>query len=226
MADARDTLEKIEEISKVTATKGTKSPAETETVERLAPNKDHFDALMQRDATQVSQQDSAKVTLMDEIRDLHRKAVNVSKASPDTIVKQAKDTIAQIDEVKDKLSTPNLELPGSVQGLLQNKLTHINESLKIALNRTGSEFAPAAVANAQPKNPIEKFLSYLTHSQWQLQKVSEDINQMALNKTELSPGSVLAIQMKMGYVSQEVEFFTAILNNCLQSIKTVMNVQV
>ena len=53
MADARDNFDKIEEVSKVTRTSGT-SPAEE--VERVAPNKEHFDSLMHQDIAQMPEQ--------------------------------------------------------------------------------------------------------------------------------------------------------------------------
>jgi hypothetical protein len=37
---------------------------------------------------------------------------------------------------------------------------------------------------------------------------------------------MLRIQLKVGYITQEVEFFTAVLNKALESTKTIMNVQV
>jgi hypothetical protein len=223
MAEDKDKLSKIEEISKVSGSKGVK-PVE-EVVERIAPDKAQFDNLMQQDIAQMPQQ-AGKNSLMDEVRDLHRKVQDFSKASPDTIFKQTNDVIAQIEDVKTKLATPNLEFKGSVSTLLQNKLSHIDESLKVALNRTGSEYANAKVPETASKNPVERFLDFLTHGQHQLQKVAEDVRQMHLNKTELSPANMMAIQLKVGYVQQEIEFFTALLNKALESTKTIMNVQV
>jgi hypothetical protein len=49
---------------------------------------------------------------------------------------------------------------------------------------------------------------------------------MHLNGKEISPANMLRIQMKVGYIQQEVEFFTAVLNQALQATKTVFNVQV
>jgi hypothetical protein len=49
---------------------------------------------------------------------------------------------------------------------------------------------------------------------------------MALQKDQISPASMLAIQIKVGFISQELDFFTGILNKALESTKTIMNVQV
>lgn len=222
MSDARDNLEKIEEISKVSK-KG--KAEETEFVERVQPDKEQFDTLMRQDVVHNPQQEVSRTNFMDQVRDLQKKVEGVSKATPDTLVKQAQDVIAQIEDVKTKLATPGVELQPSVQNLLKNKLSHIDENLRIALNRTGSEYiAPSAPATSS--NPIERFLGFLTHGQFQLQKIAEEVNYMHLNKVEMSPASMLAIQIKVGYVTQEIEFFTAILNKALESTKTIMNVQV
>ncbi len=225
MADARDSLDKIEEVSKVSKSGG-KGPVEgAEFVERVQPDKEQFDALMRQDITHNPQQEVSRTSFMEHVRELNRKVEGVSKASPDTLIKQTHEAIAQIEEVKTKLSQPGVEIRGSVEQLLNNKLTHIDENLKIALNRTGSEYiTPAAPATST--NPIERFLGFLTHGQYQLQKIAQDVNSMHLNKTEISPANMLAIQIKVGYVTQEIEFFTALLNKALESTKTIMNVQV
>lgn len=223
---ARDHIEKIEEVSKVSSTKGAE-PAD-QIVERVGPNKEHFDSLMNKDVA-IAAPDEAikKQSFIDHIRDLDKKVNDVSQASPDTIMQKSQQAIAQIEEVKQKLAQPNVELKGSVQNLLHNKLSHIDESLKVALNRAGSEYAaPVAATSSARQNPVERFLGFLTHGQYQLQKLSDDVNKMHLNKTEISPANMLAIQIKVGYVQQEMEFFTAVLNKALESTKTIMNVQV
>lgn len=227
MADARDPFDKIEEVSKVTRNKSVGTPGE-EVVERVAPNKESFDNLMKQDITHSPQDEAQKTSFIDQVRDLQKKVSEIQTASPDTLVQKAQTVIAQIEEVKGKLAQPNVEIKGSVQTLLQNKLSHIDESLKVALNRAGTEYsAPVtATSGTTSTNPIERFLGFLTHGQFQLQKLSEEINQMHLSKTEITPANMLAIQIKVGYVQQEIEFFTALLNKALESTKTIMNVQV
>lgn len=224
MADARDKIQAVEEISEATKTKGA-NPVE-EVVERVPPNKEHFTTLMQPDSLPVAGQEAAKTSFMDEIRNLQKKVDSISEASPDTVLRKTHEVIAQIEEVKGKLSQAGTEVNGSVGSLLTNKLSHVDESLKVALNRAGTEYQAAPVAAAGSQNPIERFLGFLTHGQSQLQNLAKEVNQMHLNKTEITPANMLAIQIKVGYVQQEIEFFTAILNKALESTKTIMNVQV
>lgn len=228
--------EKIEAIKKVTK----KAKAENQygldqsSMERMPPNKDKFDTLVTKTekvdkidplATENRRVDTKKTSLVDEVRNLDRKVNDVHNITPDKLVVQAQDVVAKIDEIKGKLSSPNLELKSSVQNLLRNKLSHIDENLKIALQKAGVEYqAPQKVAT--PTNPIERFLGFLTDGQHQLNTLANDVNLMHLNRKEITPASMLAVQIKVGFIQQELEFFAALLNKALESTKTIMNVQV
>src|ERR1700733_1947698 len=123
-------LDKIERVSKV----GNKLKVGTLPQE---PGRDYFDALVRQGkvSTEVvaDMHTVAKVSsLFDEVRDLGKKADHVTRSSPNELATQAEDVVAQIDLLKNKLETPNLEIKGSVQTVLRDKLTHIDENLKIA----------------------------------------------------------------------------------------------
>lgn len=230
MANSEDKVTKIEEISE-SLEKQKVDRELVEPTERAAPNKEQFDALMnlekQRAPAVVRTGSGERASLMDHVRDIHHKVESVSRASPQEVVAQAQDVIKQIESVKTQLATPHLEIKGSVQSLLKNKLTHIDESLKIAMNRAGMEYIPQEFdQKSNLVSPIERFIGFLTHGQYQLQKLANDVEMMHLTGTEISPASMLAIQIKVGYVQQEVEFFANMLNKALESTKTIMNVQI
>lgn len=200
------------------------------------PNKDYFESLMRQ--RRVTVEDNAGIatqqkteakntehTLFDEVRELNKKADHATRSSPNELAAQAEDVIAQIDILKDKLETPNLEIKGSVQTLLRNKLNHIDENLKIALDKAGLDYVPPEKPTSLAK-PIERFLGMLTHSQSQLETLAEDVRTMSVMDKELSPASMLLIQIKVSYIQQEIELFTSMLNKALESTKTIMNVQV
>lgn len=231
-------LEKIEEIKKVS--KNAKAAAnqaiDDSATERMPPNKDKFDLLVNEtqkiekvekvELTENRKINTNKTSLMDEVRNLDKRVNEVHKTtSPDALIAQAHEVVAKIDEIKGKLKAPDLELKGSVQNLLRNKLSHIDENLKIALQKAGVEYqAPESVT--APKNPIERFLGFLTDGQHQLNTLANDVNLMHLNRKEITPAAMLAVQIKVGFVQQELEFFAALLNKALESTKTIMNVQV
>lgn len=228
--------EKIEEIKKIEKNaKAAENSPEIETgAERMPPNKEKFDSLVNKvDIVDKAEAlppenrrvDTKRVSLMDEVRSLDRSVSEVHKITPDKLVAQAQDLVAKMEEVKGKLNTPDLEIKGSVQNLLRNKLSHIDENLKIALQKAGVEYKAPQKVEA-PKNPIDRFLGFLTDGQHQLNTLANDVNLMHLNKKEIAPASMLAIQIKVGFIQQELEFFAALLNKTLESTKTIMNVQV
>lgn len=227
-------IEKIEEVKKVAKkAKAAEIPHDLNeaAMERMPPNKDKFDTLVTKvEKTEPAvlenrRVDTQKTSLMDEVRSLDRKVNNVHNITPDKLVAQAQDVVAKIDEIKGKLSSPDLELKGSVQNLLRNKLSHIDENLKIALQKAGVEYQQPQKVQA-PTNPIDRFLGFLTDGQHQLNTLANDVNLMHLNRKEITPASMLAVQIKVGFVQQELEFFAALLNKALESTKTIMNVQV
>ncbi len=228
MATENDRIEKIESIGeRIESTE--EFGKDRSSSGDVGANKDLFESLMMQErrkeeAIKVVEVEK-KGSLMDEVRDLNYKVDHVSRASPTEIAHQADKLIAQIDEVKSKVSTSNLQIKDSVQTLLRSKLSHIDESLKIALSKAGVEYTPP-VKQAGIATPIERFLGFLTNAQHQLENLGEGVQSLTAMKGQLSPATMLAIQVKVGYVQQEIELFTSLLNKLLESTKTVMNVQV
>lgn len=280
--------DKVEAVKKVTETLSKQSnPAEE--MDRLAPNKEHFDSLMsstqsvkptsferidskaysidevqsteknpilseenlssQKSGSATDQEgkrhqqqqteevegvtatgskkstSSKSASLMDEVSKLNKNVSSISNLSPENIKSQAKNVIAQIENVKTQLSQAQTEIKPSYQTLLRNRLTHIDDNLKIALNKAGVEYTSPQVANTGNTNAIHKFLGFLTNSQHQLENLNVAIDQFNVTG-QITPANMLAIQMKMGYVQQQIELFTSLLNKALESTKTIMNVQV
>ncbi len=122
------------------------------------------------------------------------------------------------------MNTPNLELKGSVQNLLRNKLSHIDENLKIALQKAGVEYHPPEKV-AAPKKSYRKIFRLSHRWTTSAQYTCNDVNLMHLNRKEITPAAMLAVQIKV-VCPTELEFFAALLNKALESTKTIMNVQV
>lgn len=228
--------DKIDKIEKVKNSAKTVDGGmdEVQNLDRLPPNKDHFDTLVNHSQEQKSTRTAvsdqiepvSKSSLMDEVRNLNIRVDRFSKVTPKDLVAQADEVVKQIDTIKSKLATPDLELKPATQTLLQNKLSHIDENLRVALSKAGLEYNPSTHLENKTVNPIDRFLGFLTNGQTQLASLGNEVNQMHLNNKEISPANMLRIQMKVGYITQEIEFFTAVLNKALESTKTIMNVQV
>lgn len=224
----------VEPISKISGSKGVAKVAspELDPLQRVPPNKDQFDSFMHADklAIELPQQGNKNVSLMDTVRDLNYKPNKVGPISNDSLIAQTNQAVDKIEEIKQTLQSPDIHIKSSVQDLLNNKLNHIDDNLKIALSRTGTENNVTDVAAAQPPtsapNPIEHFLNLLEHGQSQLENIGHDLHVLSAKGEQLTPINMLAVQVKVGQIQQELTLFDALLNQALQSVKTLMNTQV
>ena len=167
-------------------------------------------------------------SLIEEVKNLNAQTSTLSRLSPADLQTQAKGLITQIEKVKTQLSQTQSEIKPSYQTLLRNRLSHIDDNLKIALSKAGVEVPAAKGTEPTGKvNPIERFINSLTHSQYELEHLDDTISQLNLSGAgQLTPANMLALQIKMSHVQQQVELFTSLLNKALESTKTIMNVQV
>lgn len=155
--------------------------------------------------------------------------VQNSSSVPTTeqIQARSKEAIQKIEAVKETLETAQVEIKRPVQKLMQDKLNHIDDNIRVALSKAGTEVTePPAKTGEQPFSPIKNFIDHLTHAQYQLENLGTYLESMAADKRELAPANMLAIQIKVTHIQQEVEFFSNLLNKSLESTKALMNVQV
>lgn len=174
-----------------------------------------------------SKNGTSSKSLMDEVGSTSTNAPANAKPTVESLRTQAKDAIDQIDKVKATLSQTRTDIKPSYQTLLRNRLGHIDDNVKIALSKAGTEYTPPpSVAEAGKANPAQKFLDMLSNSQSQLEHLQGSLETMNASGATLTPGNMMAIQMKMNIVQQQIELFTSLLNKALESTKTIMNVQV
>lgn len=226
--------EKIEKVEKIGEDGGASAIEEAvQPVPTTAPNKEHFTSLMQEEQSYLrgARPDGGKASLMDTVRDMNFSGSPSGKLTTDSLLAQTDQVISKIDAIKETLESPNASIKSATHvKLLENKLSHIDESLKIALSKAGVELTPAAgephKALVDNTNPVERFLGLLTDGQWQLDKLSQELSVMGKANKELSPVNMLAIQIKVGQIGQELQLFYSLLSKGLESVKTIMNIQV
>ncbi len=223
-------IEEIKSVSKVDK-KGANPIQEMEIEpEAIAqPDKEKFDSIMVDQTRGVApieanKMDQGRVSLMDEMNQLNHRVDGLKGASPQEFLAQAEDVMGQMEKLKAKLSTTTTPVSGASEDVLKNKLTHIDDNIKVALDRAGVEYSPSSKVEGQ--NPIERFLSLLTDSQARLESITTDVQALSLNKQEITPAAMLSLQIKVGFIQQEMELFTSLLSKSLESTKTIMNVQV
>lgn len=227
--------EKIEKIEKIS--RGADSTEAVDVQESSTSNKEQFDALMQQELKTADKpaQQSSGVSLMETVRNSHQTDPRVGQATYENLVLQTKEALVKIEAIKKTLETPDISIKASVRNLLQNKLSHIDDGLKIALTKVDAEYnvndaknlaEAKEVSGTERVNPIERFLGFVTDGQYQLAHLGEQLQVMGVTGKELSPTNMLAVQVKMGWIQQELELFSNLLNKSLESIKTIMNIQV
>lgn len=211
----------------------------------IAPSKTKFDAAVTKadnnwvdthlKSTNVATLEApTKPSPIDELSIAAKKVHRLEPASTGSVLNQAQDIkanlVAPIEKLDQTIKTnPDTKLSPAYEAPLSEKLVHIDSSLKSALGIAGVEVkgAPGSTPPAPHAQPLEKFLNYLTHGDRQLSSLVSEIQLMSGPEGKnLTPGKLLAVQVKLSFVQQELEFFTNVLNKALESTKTIMNVQV
>lgn len=145
--------------------------------------------------------------------------------SVEGLTKQVEEATTKMEQVKVQL-TENQTIPvkSSYEKLLRSHLVHVDDSLKIASSKVGLEYNPPAPSTDPAVNPLKKLLDLVTNSQNQMDKLHSSLGN--LGPEGLTPAMGLAIQAKMGIITQQLELFSGLLNKALEATKTLMNVQV
>jgi len=227
--------DKIEGIAKVSS-RGNVAPGvdAVNAAQSELATKDRFDQAMvveAKTATPVEQVATTPGQPRPSLMELSAQGpIQGVKLTPEGLSVQTDELVSKIADLKETLQNPNLQLKGSTQGLMENKLQHIDTNLKVALSKAGLEVgedgsaATTGDVASQRVNPIDRFLGFLTDGQSQLENLGGELK--AMGDTKLTPTAMLTIQIKVGQIQQEIELFTSLLNKSLESIKTIMNVQV
>ena len=173
----------------------------------------------------IDRQEKSRPSLMDEVgRQSHRIDAYNDNLSANKIIASSKDAARTIAQLKENLANPDVKLKGTVQRLLKDKLTNINENLQVALSKVGSEYTAPAL-DGKLGGVVKKFVGMLSYGQRSLEGLGTRVNMLA-EGGNLSPALMMTIQIKMNSVAQELEFFTSLLSKSIESVKTIMNVQV
>lgn len=220
--------DKIEAIGKISSGESKMDRADFQ----AEPSKERFDELVQQpvDPSKTQQVDTShemvkRPTLEQEVKNLQQQINAQIARNPADLAVQTQELLTKVRELKTKLEQPNVTIRKDFQNQLKNKLVHIDEKLKIALDQAGIEY-PRTAEDPKMTNPIDRFLGFLTRGEAQLETLTSDVKGWGDNKATFNPATMLLVQIKVNQVQQELELFANMLNQALQGIKTLMNVQV
>lgn len=222
---------------------GTQDPAQLqgERFENLMERKDlEAKAAASAQSEQAKEAQKEKVSLFEQVRKDHLKHKENSKTAKaegpfapgkeidrETLLAQIETTVDRIQRAREGLSLPNARVPGGTRFLLRNRLSEVNNDIRAAVNQAGLEYTPPPREEGFA-NPIKRFLGMLGNGQSQLQNLGVHIKEVAGEggAKDISPGKMLMLQYRMHKIQHQVEIFTALLNKGLESVKTIMNVQI
>jgi len=240
-------VHKIEKIEKVDVSKQVEA-TQVDNPEEIFAAKAKFDSAVQKagnnwvdnqsrvNAT-TAVRDPALQSPIDQLGMAQKKIQRLEPANADKLIASAEALQSDMRVQMERLDAASKQLPQDAKlspvfdGPLSERLVHIDSSLRSALGIVGSEVKGAAVppvpTDATSQGPLVKFLNYLTHGDRQLKGVVGEITKLQdLGPEKLSPAKLMAVQIKLTFVQQELEFFTNVLNKALESTKTIMNVQI
>lgn len=196
---------KFEKVDNVWATPGTESTQSATQVEHVS--------------------ETEQVSMSEKIGDLKGQVSDIAHLSPSEIRAQSKELVGKLENLKSKLEASKADLKPSYHKVLENRLNHIDDTLKVAVSKAGGEHT-AAAKPAAGTSPAQKFIGMLTDSQSQLENLNATIDKLQLSGKNLNPANMLALQVKVGQIQQQVELFTNLLSKALESTKSIMNTQV
>ena len=141
-----------------------------------------------------------------------------------TLADQAKVAQTSLGDLANQLTTPNLKLKQSSRYILKNKLTDANTQFRSANAKMGAQEVEEKEVPAGT-SPVNRFLSYVTDGQNQLQSAVAQLSALKDKGESLSPGDLLLIQIKLNKAQQEIEYSSVLLSKAIDDMKMLFNIQ-
>jgi hypothetical protein len=239
--DFNEKIGKIEQVDKVGGSSAL--TADVLAAEEIAsPEKIKFDdAVAKAESRWIEKQQVAAIptdTTVAGVSPIHELSQAQGKIEPikkpptiDQIVQQSEDLRGTIQSNVEKIkevqkANPDIRVNASEQAVLTNKLIHVDSGLRTALSKTGVEVTAKDFVAPTEQKPLVKFLGMLSNSDRQLSAIVGQVEGLQANGQLLRPETLLAVQIKLNFVQQQLEFFTNVINKVVEGTKTVFNVQI
>lgn len=145
-------------------------------------------------------------------------------STTESLLGQVNATTTQINDIRNKLNTPDLTLKNSHQKLLNSKLNDANSHLQKASEYLGAnDINPTQIAD--DTTPIAKFLGYLTDGQNRLIAAKQQLSYISSKGGELHPSEMMLIQINLSQAQQEIEFSSILLGKVTDALKQTLSMQ-
>lgn len=175
-------------------------------------------------AAEVAAAESSK---QESLVDLARKTAESPKAPPTIAEIDAQATRIRKDIERPRallLAVGQQQLDPATTAKLSTHIEHMDRALRDTVRLSSGVEAGTLIDQEKP--PLVRFLKYLTESDKRLSTTAQEISALGASPQRLTPEKLLAVQVKLGFIQQELEFFTSALSKGIESVKTIMNVQI
>lgn len=220
--EARRPIDKMENTQDVGSPEKVKFDS---ALEKMDPSKANIE--LRKVTTEVEKTPIQSPTLFDVAK--ASPASKIAPPSPESIKTAALSLRSKLEAPHATLISyeeKGVAIPKEFVSQLNVHIQHIDKALVDATSTVKGVEVQATSAPNATDSPAKKFLHYLTDSDKRLDTVVNEVSKAATEKQNLSPAKLLAVQMKVNFVSQELEFFTNVLNRSVETVKTLMNVQI
>ena len=141
-----------------------------------------------------------------------------------TLIAQASSAQSGLGDLSNQLNTPNLKLKQSSKYILKNKLASAKAHIRSASVKAGAKETPDSEVPAGA-GPVQKFLALVTDGQNQLEEAKRQIQTLKDKGTNITPGDMLLIQIKLNKAQTEIEYSSVLLSKAVDDMKMLMNIQ-
>lgn len=149
--------------------------------------------------------------------------VSSAGVSFDSILAQSKTAQDSLGTVESQLNDKNLKLRRSQSHLVRQKLGDANSYIRAAGSKLGAEMPEGKTTPGL--NGIARFIAMVNDGQDQLVQVQQQLQKLSAQGTQMSPGEMLSVQVKMGLAQQEIEYTSTLLSRVIQGITQIINTQ-
>lgn len=136
----------------------------------------------------------------------------------------ANNTMMGIQDQLQRLQTKNISLKPSDEKLLSRKMQDSIDHLNTAASHL--DLKKPSLKIDQNKDPITRFLSYLSYGQDQMVEAKKKLAALQKQKKSLNPSQMMLIQINLAQAQQSLEFSSILLSKTIDALKQLMNIQI
>lgn len=148
------------------------------------------------------------------------------ETSLDSLLQQISSSRTTADDISTQFKdNPTLKLSQGQNQILRDKLSDSSAHFRSVNQTLGVNPGEQPEIPAGSK-PIERFLSYVTDGQSQLDMAQQQLSDLQAKGENLNPSDFLLIQVKLSKAQRQLEYSSILLSKAVDDFKQLMSVQI